>query len=249
MDDKSNKLGNALSQEHHDLIQQFEADYNAVDHFLRKSLHTDHRESFSRLVTRYHQRNRHWRDADLLNTVADIRNTIVHGKTKAYEYPAIPSPSMTAALTSCRERLINPVCVLPTFGKKVEHVDIEDDLAKVLTLINKRDYSQFPVYSGDTFKGLLTENGITRWLARHVSEILSLVELEEILVSDMLQDEEDRENCYFVKRNTPVDEAAALFADKPLLEALFVTESGTKGGALLGIATRWDMLRDPSTLS
>jgi hypothetical protein len=36
-----------LSKEQLDLIQQFEADYNAIDHFLRKSLRRDKQGSWS----------------------------------------------------------------------------------------------------------------------------------------------------------------------------------------------------------
>jgi predicted transcriptional regulator len=61
-------------------------------------------------------------------------------------------------------------------------------------LIKKHDYSQFPIYDEDEFVGLLTENGITRWLAKHVTQVLSLVDFEEIPVSALLQEEEMREN-------------------------------------------------------
>ena len=36
------------------------------------------------------------------------------------------------------------------------------------------------LYDGKTFKGLLTENGITRWLAHYVSDELAIVDLDEV---------------------------------------------------------------------
>jgi len=68
------------------------------------------------------------------------------------------------------------VQVIPIFQKKGEVLGLSDSLSTVLRVIEKRYYSQFPVYDGNNFKGLLTENGITRWLAHHVSNELSLIE-------------------------------------------------------------------------
>jgi len=90
---------------------------------------------------------------------------------------------------------------------------------------------------------LLTENGITRWLAHHVSAGLSLVDLEEDFVQEVLRKEEVRENYVFVPRNETVDKIKDLFASYDLLEAVLITEKGNKIEKLMGIATRWDILK------
>ena len=59
----------------------------------------------------------------------------------------------------------------------------------------------------------------------------------------MLQNEEKRKNYHFVSRDMRVDDVSALFAKEVLLEAVFVTASGRETEKLLGIATRWDILR------
>ncbi|MFH1943246.1 MAG: CBS domain-containing protein [bacterium] len=231
-----------LSKEQLDFIQQFEADYNAVDHFLRKSLRSDKRASFRHLVKEYSHQHPGWRDADLLMTIAAVRNAIVHGKTEAYRYVAIPTPAIVEDLRACRERLTNPARAIPTFKRKVETVSINDTLARVLKIIGKRDFSQFPVYEDQRFLGLLTENGITRWLALHVSTELSLVELDEVFVREVLQNEEKRMNYCFVARHMRVDELRALFASSEMLEAVLITANGKESEGLLGIATRWDII-------
>src|SRR5216683_349081 len=104
-----------LTEEQLDLIQQFEADYNAVDHFLRKASGSDKQISFAHLVNEYSRRHTGWRDADLLKTIADVRNAIVHGKTEAYRYVAVPTPAIAQNLKACRDRLTNPARVIPTF--------------------------------------------------------------------------------------------------------------------------------------
>ncbi len=231
-----------LPKEQLDLIQQFEADYNAVDHFLRKSLGSDRQVSFRHLVAEYSRKHIGWRDADLLVTLAEVRNAIVHGKTEAYRYVAVPTSATVQDLKTCRKRLINPARAHPTFQRKVETVSINDTLAQALGIIRQRDFSQFPVYEDQRFLGLLTENGITRWLALYVSTKLSLVELAKIFVREVLQNEEKRINYHFVPRDMPVDEVKGLFASHELLEAVLVTESGKDSEKLMGIATRWDII-------
>ena len=106
----------------------------------------------------------------------------------------------------------------------------------------ERDYSLFPAYKEGHFRGLLTENGITRWLGHHVATGLSSIELAGVPVEWVLQNEEERSNFCFVPPNTRVEDVASLFASHPLLEAVFITASGKESETLLGIATRWDII-------
>jgi len=225
-----------------ELIEHFEADYNAVDHFLRKALSSDIHVPFMRLVNEYSLKHAGWRDVDLLKTIARVRNAIVHGKTEPYRYVAVPTPAIVQDLRGCRDRLMNPARAIPTFRRAVETISLHDNLSRVLKIIRDRDYSQFPVYEAERFGGLLTENGITRWLAHHVATELSLVELDDVLVKQVLQNEEKRRNYNFVAPDVRVDDVSALFASQELLEAVLITASGKEADALLGIATRWDMI-------
>jgi hypothetical protein len=97
--------------------------------------------------------------------------------------------------------------------------------------------------SGTTFKGLLTENGITRWLAHHVTKTLSIVDLEDVSVRDVVPEEEKRENWAFVSREEAIDAVRGLFIDKKLLEAVLITHSGSHRESPLGLVTRWDIIR------
>ena len=233
---------NGLSREQLDLIQRFEADFNAIQHFLEAAVGIEEHETFTQLVLNYAKNHTGWVDAELLRRIAKIRNVIVHDKTEPFHYPVVPTRAINEELRKCKERLINPARALPTFQRTVETISINDTLTTVLKTINHRDYSQFPVYEDKRFLGMLTENGVTRWLARHVVRTLSLVELDEIFVLHVLQSEEARKNHQFVPGDMRVDEVSALFAKQALLEAVLVTASGKQTEDLLGIATRWDIL-------
>lgn len=229
------------------MIQQFEADYNSVDDFLRKDLRSDKQVSFAQLVKEYSRRHLGWRDSELLRTIAEIRNVIVHGKTEPYRYVAVPTPPIVEQLRNCRERLINPARAIPRFQRTVKVVSTHDSLATVLKIIHDRAYSQFPVYKEERFRGLITENGITRWLARRIAEGLSIVKLEEVSVEQVLQNEEKRRNYAFVQRDMRLDDVRSLFAEQVLLEAVLITANGKETEKLLGIATRWDLLHSASS--
>jgi predicted transcriptional regulator len=230
-----------LTKKEIDAIQNFERDYNEVDQFLRNAVGTRSQSSFTSRVKEYRRSHPRWVDADLLHIVADIRNAIVHYKTHTYQYVAVPGPEISKELRACRQRLLEQPTAIKIFGRDVTTVERNDSLATVLRLIGKRDFSQFPVYDHRNFHGLLTENGITRWLAEHVTRELSLVELDEVHVKEVLGREERRPNYCFVARDTRVDDVRALFETRDLLEAALVTEHGKESETLLGIATRWDV--------
>jgi hypothetical protein len=70
-----------------------------------------------------------------------------------------------------------------------------------------------------------------------------LVELDDIPVKQVLHNEEKRKTFHFVSRDTHVDDVRGLFSSHEILEAAFITASGKESESLLGMATRWDMLR------
>ena len=234
-----------LTKEQHDLIEKLEADYNAVDRFLRAALDAHDHVGFAKLVRSYANEHVGWADAEFLITIAKIRNLIVHERTDLHRHVVIPTLAVAEGLKDCKERLMNPARAVPTFQRTVETISIDDTLSRVLKVIEERDYSQFPVYQDKRFRGLLTENGVTRWLARHVSQSVPSARLGDVPVSEVLQNEEERKNHQFVRHDMRLDDVTTLFAKQALLEAVIITASGDETESLLGIATRWDILHLP----
>jgi predicted transcriptional regulator len=225
-----------------DATQQFEADFNSIEHLLRMALQIETFMPFTQLVRKYAEEHPRWKDADFLRRIARIRNVIIHEKREPYCHAVIPTPAIAEELRRCKERLLNPARALPTFERTVETINLDDSLTQVLSLVHQRDYSQFPVYEEGRFKGLLTENGVTRWLAMCAAKSRFAVQLDGIAVSHVLNIDAQRENFQVVSSDTPVDDVATQFAKFPLLEAVLVTANGKDTEELLGIATRWDVL-------
>jgi len=113
-----------------------------------------------------------------------------------------------------------------------------------MRMVSELDYSQFPVMDGNRFIGLLTENGITRWLAGKIVKEMSLVDFADARVSDLVGSEESRKNFLFVSRRMSIAEAREKFRGNGLLEAVFITEKGRNGEKLLGLINRWDLAEE-----
>ena len=194
--------------------------------------------AFGDLVARYDP-GRRWRDRDDMMLFADVRSLFGASSPRP---SAIPTASTVDVIEDVWRRLSAPELVIPRFQRDVTRVSPRDTLVNVLDLVRKNDFSQFPVYREDRFVGLITENGITRWMAHHVHTVDSLVDLRDVAVSAVVKEEETSKNVAFVARATPVDVVLRLFSDSPLLEATLITNIGRKTETPLGIITRWDVV-------
>ena len=234
--------GHGLADDHLREIECFETLFNDVHEQLRKAIGDDGA-PFRSALTRYVGKHPYWaEEAEFLRQVGRLRNILVHERTRPNDYLAVPAPRVMEQLATIRDALVNPILVIPQFERQVETVLCGMMLVEVLTIITERDYSQFPVYDGARFRGLLTENGITRWFARRIRNGGSRLNLEGIQVSEVMVDEETTENVIFVHASALASEVRSEFARRQLLEAILVTQSGTVAEPLLGIATRWDVV-------
>lgn len=244
------KIAMANSPAELDLIERFITSYNAIDNHLQNILNNGHSSSFRSLVDLYAKRHRGWKDAELLRTCGGLRNLLVHEKVEPYEYPCVPIEKLVLGLEAARDRLLHPQRVIPRFERKVVTIKAKDSLAHVLKLIHELKITHFPVYedsaSKSHFAGVLTENGITRWLAEHTANGMSLVDLAEEPVAEVLAREEGffakRHNYEFAPRDARAEELVQRFHDNTYLEAVLITSKGEPYEKLLGIVTRWDVL-------
>jgi predicted transcriptional regulator len=155
----------------------------------------------------------------------------------------VPLASVVLRVEAIYQHLVSPRRAIPAFARRVAVISADDALSEALRLAADQSYSQLPVYRRGRFLGLLTENGITRWLAEHaVARAETPLDLARVPVSDVLDTEERRHNVDFVSRDESVDQLLHLFVRHPTLEAVLITEHGDPAEALLGIATRWDIV-------
>jgi len=234
-----------------DLIERFISAFNALDLHLQSALNMDSGASFRSMADIFARRHPWFREAEQMRIFASVRNVIVHDKIEPYQYPCVPTPELVAAIEAVLERVAHPHRAIPTFKREVVTVGPDETLSAVLRLIHHLEYSQFPVRdaASNRFLGLLTENTITRWLARTTATAISLIEFDEVLVRTVLTHCEKRSNYQFLAENSPVEEIVYLFHENIYLEAVLITPHGQEHEPLSGIVTRGDAMRREARVS
>lgn len=228
-----------VKKDEQDRVARFLAAFNSIDQFLRKKYRERREDGFAECLDKLTREIGSNEATDFLSEVAQLRNVLIHSYRSPYRYIATPASEVVEKLETIEKDLRHPQRVGQKFAKRVEVVSISDSIESVLRKIDQYEISQFPVYDGATFKGLLTENGITRWLARHVVKE-SMIELKDETVRAALREQENRSAYTFVSANLWLAVARREFVDNRLLEALLITQTGKDTEELVGIMTRWD---------
>lgn len=235
-------------------LQEFVSHYNAIDSHFRQVLDVpvhEKRLGFRQLLSAYKQRNPWWQDDTELHQMADLRNVLTHSFSgKPF---CLPTSAAVERIGQIYERLTRPSTLEQTCCQRdVLTVVPGNTLSDILGLIRDNDFSQFPVYHGEEFVGLVTENGIARWLAHHgaapnpatvtVANLLAVHEQYHTDTSPAWG------NAEFMEPNTLADQATYRFRVNPILEAILVRPSTRASQKPCGIMTRWDALRFSSFL-
>ena len=228
-------------QSERDRAEEFLVAYNAIDRELRSRLNTDRNNSFRSLVDRYASRHPWWRrDAESLSAFAELRNVIVHERFDRFKYISIPAVDVVNEIQAVRDRLLKPRTVQNVAERDVYTIEAESSLSDLLEIVRDKRINQVPVYGRGRFSGLITSKGVLAWLADSNGNSGPSVNFDQVDVRQLLKFQQDRQNCDFVARNMPVDEAAFMFVKNPQLEALLVTEHGKRDQGLIGIMTQRD---------
>lgn len=222
----------------------FRAVFNDIEHYLKDKYRFSDNTGFQAMVDACESRDQIVRRfSSSLKKYARLRNVVVHEN----DVIADVSEKVTQSMKMIYEALVDPPGV-SDFIHEVATCQLSDTLLSVLLTVRAKDFSQFPAYNGGLFQGLVTENGITRWLARHAED--DLFSTAETSISDILGCEESNDNVRFVARSASAYEAAARFtsADSPgnkHVEAVIITEHGKPSERPIGILTTWDVLHHP----
>lgn len=223
--------------------EEFLAAYNRIDDFLRqKTGLTDRSKPFGDVLREFIRKNPAYGQVrSQVERLANLRNVLVHEGRQARQFFGYPSELALLDLWKIEEGLITPETVLSVASREVETLSPHTPLMEMLVRMREESYSQFPVYSDDgRFAGLATTNGVSRWFAHVLSEEQSLIDINDHIVDEILGTEEQDENCEFVAITHPALEALHMFRENPLLEAVVVTEDGSRLNRPVGILTRWD---------
>ncbi|MBM7688740.1 hypothetical protein BCR24_08600 [Enterococcus ureilyticus] len=221
--------------------EAFLSSFNRIEKWLREQLNNSTNIGFSEMVRRLARKRESqislFQD-DLLQ-MAQLRNAIVHEQISADFVIAEPNEWAVKRLQEIEKALISPEKVLPRFLKKVTGFDVNISIQEILSIVARKQYSQFPIYDNGQFNGLITVRGLGIWLAVESSK--GAIQLDGRKASELLVSNYKESNYRFVDKETTVFQVEELFAHHIRLEAILITKDGNPNGSLLGIIRPRDL--------
>ncbi|MDP2857153.1 MAG: CBS domain-containing protein [Bacillota bacterium] len=181
-----------------------------------------------------------------LREFGELRNAIVHGNTDPGVVIAEPHDEAVMLIERIASELTEPEKVIPRFAKDVVYVKPGETLSRILSLVYRHRYTQFPVYeTGRGISGLVTYTGIVNWLAQNYREP-SFHSLD-VTARELLRFEDPQDNFRVVGQDADVYEVKEVFARNidrasQKVNAVIVTRDGTRHAPLLGIITPSDIV-------
>ena len=228
-----------------DRVERFEAAYNRIDHALTEMVDRRGRRQkhpFAAKVriaaNRYRRLGKY---VDFLLEIGDLRNAIVHNRTDQDYYIAVPNEDTVTKLEAIEQRMFSPPSVSPQFVRKVITLRADQSLVDVLELVRNDGYSRYPVYEDKRFVGLLTTNGLARWMAEHAKTGRLDVALREVSIEEVVAADHRKDSVAFVARSALLDDVDAMFSDHKPLEAVIITEHGKPHETPIGLISPADI--------
>ncbi|MFW5891120.1 MAG: CBS domain-containing protein, partial [bacterium] len=142
--------------------------------------------------------NHYWKD---LQMFLNLRNVLSHEQDRN-DILANPTDETVKRIVAIKDKIINPDVVGKLFKTKVVSFKSDNSLDKVLNVVKDYDFTQFPIFSNEEFIGVLSENGITRWLSRKVED--DVLSIKETKVEEVLDLEESKDNFGFINPSANV---------------------------------------------
>ncbi|QIL46493.1 CBS domain-containing protein [Vagococcus coleopterorum] len=223
---------------------QFLASFNRIEKWLQDEYKRKPFPGFAELVRRLSKRKdlqvRKYHD-DLLE-IAQLRNAIVHDRIAPDFVIAEPNDWIVKKIEKIEQELIAPELVSPRFKKEVVTFEKGTSLDVILKSLTEKEYSQFPIYDGKQFLGLITANGIGIWLAAHNQN--EQISIKGKTVESVLKSDAKRNNYLFVAQNAYVFQVMEKFLADPTIEAILITTDGQANSKLIGLVRPKEVFQD-----
>jgi predicted transcriptional regulator len=226
------------------LSERFEVAFNQIHSWLQRSIRNADTDRFTELLRigfpAHSIIRKYYHD---LRMFAKLRNSIVHDKVELGFYIAEPHARVVELIENIAALLLKQRSALTIATRPVFYYSEDAKLTDILTVINKKSYSVFPIYHADGYKWLLTSECIIQYFADHM--VNNAVQIGEVKVKDLYTLRKSPA-VEFVKKDVDMFEIEDVFEDYHLknqkLEAVILTETGKQHEKPIGIITSWDLV-------
>lgn len=218
----------------------FLAAFNDIESHLRASLNARNSDGFTWMVRLAAKKNLVTeQQSRTLQEFAELRNAIVHGDFEHGLAIADPRPDTIREIELIRDSLIRPALAIDILGPKgVQTLKPTSSIMSALKLIKNSTISQFPIYDGTTFVGLLTTNTIARWVANDLDDNSHL---DAVTIADALAYAEHPERPEFFARDVTAATVISTFLQPGSSQFGIVTEHGNANEKPLRAIGRSDL--------
>ena len=182
---------------------------------------------------------------DKLNFYREFRNILEHRSVGKNEVIAMPSQTLITQMEEVINKIKYPKKVKDIFLKNVVSFESNDNLSMLLSAVNYNGYSQFPVFEKGKLVGIISENGITNFLAHSIED--DLISIKETAVKDVLNLDETKNAFSIISESKSIFDIETIFPKK-VSEGnsaflLLISVDGTieKPEDITGIITPWDL--------
>ncbi|MCM3763648.1 hypothetical protein [Neobacillus niacini] len=226
------------------LSERFEVAFNQIHNWLQRNIKDEPSDKFTTLLSsgfrHYSILRKYYHD---LKMYARLRNSIVHDKVELGFYIAEPHQAVVEKIEHIADQLLKPKSAYSIASKPVLYYDESTKITDILTVIQKRSISIFPIYDETGFKWLLTAEEIIHWFARHL--VGNTIQIEDVKVEE-LYSEKRHSLVEFVSKEIDIFEVEEIFEKYHLnnqkLEAVIITHTGKLNEKPLAIVTSWDLV-------
>ncbi|MGP4059130.1 CBS domain-containing protein [Halobacillus litoralis] len=229
-----------------EIVEQFEVTFNQIHQHLKELNGFPKNDNFAELLQRSKLKHSVIRvHFDQLKQYAKLRNAIVHERISGDYFIATPHKDVVEHLKKIKQTLDQPPEALDFATRPVLFFKEDTAITHIIEAFDQHGISQFPIYTKErNFLGLLTNDGIVRWLSQTMVD--GHARLEDITPKEVLHHEKNT-NVEFLGANATVFELEERF-EKSLdedrkLKAVILTESGSPDDLPMGIVTTWDLIK------
>ncbi|KRM79907.1 hypothetical protein FC84_GL000606 [Lapidilactobacillus dextrinicus DSM 20335] len=197
-----------------DNYQRFLQAYNELEHALQHRLKVDAKNnlgSLLRIASQTHDKliTAHYEQLDFLR---NFRNILVHNGLLKEGEIATPSDALIEKVQTITIKIREAKKIKDFFTSKVISFKLTDPLPKVLQAVNQYGYTKFPVFSEDRLVGVVTDNGITKFMASRLQE--DLVSIKSVQIAQILAIDKRKDSFMIVNETTSIYDIDEIFTRK-----------------------------------
>jgi hypothetical protein len=129
----------------------------------------DQNDAFMKLLSEASRRHSYFQSFFVdLKQYAKLRNALVHEKLRMRTYIACPHEEVVIHIEKIARLLTAPPKAMTIASKTVITLLSSHSIEYIIQTMNTLSYNQFPIYQDGKFSFLLTEGGLTGWLATNI---------------------------------------------------------------------------------